>query len=225
MLQQTVLSIIRTDVWQISSPSNSDVSMCLSLYQTELVLFFNSFILTQLIELNCIHEHLQGASIVISLFLYLFEGSEWHIPEGKKNKQKRRCWMLMLVLFLFFSLSTCLHVVPADVTQKTVTLAIHSEEPATVSNSPLDAAFWGNSSYGDTHTHTNPNASLIIIGHSLSVFPSLSTSPLLFFRSGQMEHLSTLAPGVLVQWQNDLLWKCQVHQRKRVIELIKETEE
>ena len=95
------------------------------------------------------------------------------------------------------------------------------------------ATCWGDSSYAHTHTHTHTHlldyswlSPSLSSSFSLSLTASLSLSfsrPL--FRSGQMEHFSTLAPGALVRWQNDLSWKCQVHQKEWVMELIKETDE
>lgn len=53
----------------------------------------------------------------------------------------------------------------------------------------------------------------------------LATAALPLFRSRQMEHFGTLAPGALVRWQSDLSPKCQAHQKEWVMELIAETEE
>lgn len=87
----------------------------------------------------------------------------------------------------------------ADVTQKTVTLAIHSEEPVTVSNSPLDSYLLERQLICTrSHKHT-PLLFLAILSLCLSLFLSplsfsLSLSPLSFhFHSSAQGRWSILA--------------------------------
>lgn len=77
--------------------------------------------------------------------------------------------------------------------------------------------------HSHSHTVTQSHTSF---GYSLLFCLSLSLSstplfPLPLFHSGQMVHFCTLAPGVLVLWQNNSMWKCQVHQKDRVTEVIR----
>lgn len=127
----------------------------------------------------------------------------WHLADTASDKrhscsQSVRTLLHLVLSSVFFT---------ADVTQKTVTLAIHSEEPVTVSNSPLDSYLLERQLICTrSHKHT-PLLFLAILSLCLSLFLSplsfsLSLPPLLplpLFRPGQMEHFSTLAPGALVR--------------------------
>lgn len=90
----------------------------------------------------------------------------------------------------------------ADVTQKTVTLAIHSEEPVTVSNSPLDSYLLERQlicTHSLTQTHT-----FIILGNSLSLPLSLSVSPRSLSLSPPLSfHFHSSAQG---RWSILALW-------------------
>lgn len=155
----------------------------------------------------------------------------WHLADTASDKrhscsQSVRTLLHLVLSSLFSSLQMWLRKpLPWQSTQRNLLLWVILRWTAT---------YWRDSSYALALTNTHLyyswrfslSASLSFCLPSLSL--SLSLPPLLplpLFRPGQMEHFSTLAPGALVRWQNDLSWKCQVHQREWVIELIKETEE
>lgn len=122
-----------------------------------------------------------------------------------------------LPLSLHPILLTLLFFHTADVTQKTATMAIHSEEPATVSNCSLDSqlhvgARRHSSSNGATRTKTSRcdyswNPPTPPCTHNFNA------------ADGAFWHFGARGwggGGVIVGWRSDLSPKCQAHQKERL---------